>query len=327
MDGPKFSIIVPVYKSEKYIRKCLDSIKKQEFTDWECILIIDGSPDSSGDICDEYAAIDKRFTAVHKINAGVAEARNDGLRRAKGEYVTFVDSDDELFPDALSTYQNALEEYGEIDVIKAGYVKHFEAKNIDKEFTCGNESLEVRKERIVDLLNGKSYYHGFLWNECVRREIIGDLQFDSKLCWNEDSIFSYQLFIKAKSILFSPHIVYKYYIRQTESLSNVKNPCLVMDTVARILDYRLSMAGDDKELIAKFGKNYTNRFHDSMRMLRLYTSDTALRTQFRDGLAHKEILSHDLSASLYLCEKIPYRLAENGYFLLDFFRRIKKKIC
>ena len=94
MNTPTISVIVPVYKVEKYIRCCLDSIVTQTFADWECILIDDGSPDNSGKICDEYAEKDGRFRVIHQKNAGVSAARNAGLNVAKGAWITFVDSDD-----------------------------------------------------------------------------------------------------------------------------------------------------------------------------------------------------------------------------------------
>lgn len=101
MNNPKISIIVPVYKAEKYIRKCLDSIIAQTFTDWECILVDDGSPDASGAICDEYAAADSRFKVLHKENEGVSMTRKAGMDTAKGEYSIHVDSDDWIEPRML----------------------------------------------------------------------------------------------------------------------------------------------------------------------------------------------------------------------------------
>ena len=91
---PKISIIVPVYKVEKYLNRCLDSIIAQTYTDWECILIDDGSPDNSGKICDEYAEKNSRFVVIHQENTGSAEARNIALKNANGEYIICVDSDD-----------------------------------------------------------------------------------------------------------------------------------------------------------------------------------------------------------------------------------------
>ena len=91
---PKISIIVPVYKVEKFLPKCIDSILSQTFTDFELILVDDGSPDNCGKICDEYAHKDDRVVVVHKLNEGVSIARNKGLDVAKGEYILFCDSDD-----------------------------------------------------------------------------------------------------------------------------------------------------------------------------------------------------------------------------------------
>lgn len=95
----KISIIVPVYNSSKYLRSCIDSILKQSLSDWELILVNDGSTDDSGEICDEYAVKYPAIRVIHKENAGVSEARNTGLVAATGEYVGFVDSDDTIRPE------------------------------------------------------------------------------------------------------------------------------------------------------------------------------------------------------------------------------------
>ncbi|MGN0202626.1 MAG: glycosyltransferase family 2 protein, partial [Candidatus Cryptobacteroides sp.] len=105
MDCPKISVIVPVYNAESTIRRCVDSILAQTFTDFECLLIDDGSKDRSGEICDEYAAKDSRVRVFHKENGGVSSARNVGLDNAKGEWVTFVDSDDWIDSYYLSSFE------------------------------------------------------------------------------------------------------------------------------------------------------------------------------------------------------------------------------
>ena len=91
---PKISVIVPVYNVEKYLPRCIDSILSQTFTDFELLLIDDGSPDNCGKICDEYAAKDSRVRVFHKPNGGVSSARNLGLDNARGEWIAFIDSDD-----------------------------------------------------------------------------------------------------------------------------------------------------------------------------------------------------------------------------------------
>lgn len=99
--NPKISVIVPVYNVEKYLRRCIDSILAQTFTDFELLLIDDGSKDSSGEICDEYARNDERVRVFHKENGGVSSARNLGLDNAKGEWVSFVDADDIIYSNNL----------------------------------------------------------------------------------------------------------------------------------------------------------------------------------------------------------------------------------
>ena len=97
------SIIVPVYNVEKYLEACVNSILNSTFTDYELILVDDGSTDRSGEICDDYQEMDQRITVIHQENAGVAAARNAGLRVSRGEYITFVDSDDLVHPLMLET--------------------------------------------------------------------------------------------------------------------------------------------------------------------------------------------------------------------------------
>lgn len=123
-ERPILSIIVPVYKVEQYIGACIESILKQTLTDWELILVDDGSPDRSGAICDEYAARDCRIQVLHKENEGVSAARNAALDIASGKYVTFVDSDDEI--GSSTTYEEnvaILEENSEVDIVQYPHVQ------------------------------------------------------------------------------------------------------------------------------------------------------------------------------------------------------------
>lgn len=107
-NAPSVSILVPVYKVEEYLSRCIDSVLSQDFTDWELILVDDGSPDRCPEICDEYAQKDERIRVVHKENGGLPSARLAGFKEAKGEYLVFLDSDDYLLPDALTTLYNAI---------------------------------------------------------------------------------------------------------------------------------------------------------------------------------------------------------------------------
>ena len=128
---PVVSIIVPVYNAEKFLRRCIDSILAQTYTDFELLLIDDGSKDSSGSICDKYAAKDERIRVFHKENGGVSSARNLGLDHAQGEWVTFVDAD---------------------DYIEENFLKSFEG-NLDADLVVGNAVLINNENRmsIIDV--------------------------------------------------------------------------------------------------------------------------------------------------------------------------------
>ena len=118
MKVPQISVIVPVYNVERYLCKCLDSILTQTITEWECILVDDGSTDKSGSICDEYAKKDGRFIVMHKENGGVSSARNLGIKGAHGEWISFVDADDELYEESLSTLYSFVSD--SVDIVVAG---------------------------------------------------------------------------------------------------------------------------------------------------------------------------------------------------------------
>lgn len=105
--NPFFSIIIPAYRSEAFLRDCLDSVRNQTMTDWECICVNDGSPDGCGDILEEYARTDARFTAIHQENRGVSAARNAGLARARGTWTALIDADDTVEPDMLACLREA----------------------------------------------------------------------------------------------------------------------------------------------------------------------------------------------------------------------------
>jgi len=126
---PKISVVVPVYNVEKYLRECVDSVIAQTFTDFELILVDDGSPDKSGKICDEYATKDSRVRVFHKTNGGVVDARFFGLRQARGDYVVFLDSDDSWTRTALAGLWAETRD-GTIDYVRAGFMYENAAREI-----------------------------------------------------------------------------------------------------------------------------------------------------------------------------------------------------
>ena len=117
---PKVSIIVPIYNVEKYIHKCIDSILSQTFTDFELILVDDGSPDKCGEICEQYALKDNRIKVVHKENGGLSDARNAGIDVASGKYIYFIDSDDWISPNSIISLLNFAED-NQCEIVQGGF--------------------------------------------------------------------------------------------------------------------------------------------------------------------------------------------------------------
>lgn len=158
----KISIICPVYKAEKYLHKCIESIIAQTFTDWELILVDDGSPDSSGELCEKYAIQDSRIRTIHKQNEGVSVARQTGLDAAHGEYVIHVDSDDWVEPNMLEElYKKAKQD--DADIVICDYFNNIETKQtICRQCPSSLEPQQVLIELFQQL-------HGSCWNKLARR--------------------------------------------------------------------------------------------------------------------------------------------------------------
>lgn len=202
---PQISIIVPVYKVEQYLHKCLDSILAQTFTDWECILIDDGSPDNSGAICDEYAQQDSRFRVIHQENKGSAGARNVGLDVAKGEWIAFVDSDDWVEPDYLECLYNEAERTG-ADVVLCNLLHQYKQKTV----VVKNVVSEKSSENLCNLLEGK--IHGYLVCKFIRFSLLKkqEIKFVEGLNMWEDMLFSTKIFVIAKKFSYVDKALYHY---------------------------------------------------------------------------------------------------------------------
>ena len=221
------SIIVPVYQVEKYIRQCVDSILAQTFTDFELILVDDGSKDKSGQICDEYARMDARVKVIHKENGGAADTRNRGMDQAVGNYVMFVDSDDYIAPTMLEClYRNMLNENA--DIAACNYLYFYEndrqkdfATNVKSEVLTGAEIFYYRK-------NERNYgFWTVVWNKLMKRQTVGKVRFRSGKYY-EDEFWAneiYQMDIKIVTIQEC-----LYYYRQHE------NSTMRQKKIARSLD-------------------------------------------------------------------------------------------
>ncbi len=219
-NNPKVSVIVPVYNTEKYLRRCLDSILTQTFTDWECLVIDDGSTDTSPAICDEYAAADTRFRVFHKQNGGVSSARNVGLENVRGEWVTFVDADDYITEHLIENLHNGT--LGNVDLIISWTIRLISGKE-EKEFY---PARTITSEDISPLFaDYDMHWHTSTWGKLFKTDIIKteNLSYDAKMSMGEDMIFLYQYILYSKTINVLSSADYYYYIDNYNSLTKKIN--------------------------------------------------------------------------------------------------------
>lgn len=208
------SIIVPVYQVEKYIRQCVDSIMAQTFTDFELILVDDGSKDQSGQICDEYARMDERVKVIHQKNSGAAAARNNGMNHAVGSYLMFIDSDDYIAPMMVEClYKNIVNQNA--DITSCNYLYFFE-NDREKDFSTNIKSeVLFGKEIFYNRKNERNYgYWTVVWNKLIKRETVGKIRFPSGKYY-EDEFWANEIYqMDIKIVTISECL---YYYRQHES--------------------------------------------------------------------------------------------------------------
>lgn len=194
---PFISIILPCYNSEKTLNRCIDSILSQTFQDFELILVDDGSTDSTGDICDQFAKNNNRIVAIHKINGGVSSARNEGLKIAKGKWIAFCDSDDYTDAQWLLNFTTIC---ADVDLPLQGII-YEHAKNSTLHFLPANSgnTLESKRDLITSLM-AKGIY-GYLFFKLFKRSIIKDhkILFNTTSHFREDEEFfsEYLLYVKS----------------------------------------------------------------------------------------------------------------------------------
>lgn len=224
---PQVSIIVPIYKTEKYLTRCVESLLKQTLDDIEIILVDDGSPDNCGQLCDAFAERDKRIRVVHKQNGGLSSARNAGLVEARGTYVGFVDSDDDVEPDMYEKMLQAAEAY-QADFVMADY------RRIERDGTSFVKTLDIDggyydREKIVrdifpNLIMRESIEYGPLLSVChclYRKDFLDQhrLSFDEEVRWSEDNIFSAIMGYYCQSFFYMKGEALYHYYQNAESIT------------------------------------------------------------------------------------------------------------
>lgn len=228
---PIISIIVPVYNVEEYLDRCVESILKQTFTDFELILVDDGSPDNCPQMCDEWAKKDNRIKVIHKSNGGLSEARNAGIEIVNTEWIMFVDSDDEVKIDALKTLLDiVIDNQCDIGCCSFGVIEN-------NEYFDNKNSLEINIYTNKDAMNWYSHskYGYTAWNKIYKTTLFDSIRYPKGRIY-EDVATTYKLIDKSKSICFIDKDLFYYRLRD-KSISHSKFSIKNLDEIKAFEEY------------------------------------------------------------------------------------------
>lgn len=216
--NPKVSIVIPVYNAASALRRCLDSVLKQEFTDFELLLMDDGSSDESPAILDEYAGKDSRIRLVHKNNSGVSDTRNQALDLARGTYVQFLDADDWIAPEATKLMVRAMEQK-KADLVVTDFYRVV-GEHVSHKGDIEEDSLMDLQTFAGHMMeNPADFYYGVIWNKLYSRQIIEEnqIRMDPEVSWCEDFLFNMEYLLHCRGI-FALQVPVYYYVKTEGSL-------------------------------------------------------------------------------------------------------------
>ena len=214
---PKISVLVPVYNSQKFLRMCLESIRIQTFTDFEVVIVDDGSTDNSGVICDEYSQNDGRFKVFHKQNEGISATRNFALRLATGEYFLFVDSDDAIDKNTLElTYTHA--QINDADVVGFNFLQKYPHKTVHSHI-----HYSTKDEFVRDMIRG---HWATVWKMLIQKKLVSDnnICFPKGIDGGEDYYFCSLVLLASVNPVYIDEVLYRYNCRNTNSF--IRTPSL-----------------------------------------------------------------------------------------------------
>ena len=246
----QFSVIVPIFKVEDYIERCIDSILAQTFTDFEVILVDDGSPDRCPQICDEYEKKDQRIRVIHKPNGGLVSARNAGIFAAKGDYITYVDGDDWIKPGLLQFVHDRIAESADpVDMVMFAaelvFADHNEAfpNNVTEEGWYNREKLE--RDIFPYLLNDRrngfhagAVIQGHVWNKPCRRELqMEHYVRDEQIRMFTDVPMTYECLLNCQNVYICNEPLYLYNQMNSQSILTIGKQNYLTDSFRHLVAY------------------------------------------------------------------------------------------
>lgn len=311
MNIPKVSIIIPVYNAEKSIRRCVDSVLRQCFTDFELLLIDDGSKDNSGIICDEYKKKDSRIKVFHKENGGVSTARNLGIEKSTGEWITFIDADDWVEPRFLNDVGNLTN--NNIDWVFAEWRTVWDRVHLNEINEYEGKYLFESKKDIDEMWNRMANLDIFRcpWGKFFKLSVIrkNKLHFDQELRYGEDTVFNYEYLALSNCIKLSKETNAHYLFHQIEGTIAVsKYKC----TAEGIISAR------NKVFSIYFNRGYNNNKFERLfffgfamiEKLYLGKKEDCVRKQYYQGTIQQELEKRCLHTIKYY-DRFMYSIFKN----------------
>lgn len=280
------SVIIPVYNVEKYLKKCLDSIINQTYKCLQIIIIDDGSTDLSGHICDEYAKKDNRITVIHQNNAGAANAKNTGLDNIKGDYLTFVDSDDWVELKWIEKMVNAMDRY-DVDVVECGFDNVFmNVVEKGKEYKDG------------EILTTEEYFRQYndnwvsviFWNKMFKANLTNSIRFRKERRCIDDEFYTYKVVSNGEKMVRISDILYHYRQRKSSAAHSEENLYQITEDNLEVLIERY------KWILKKYKKLRKILLSNDVNSLMYYTKNYVFNEQLIKK--HKKISSYYLRQSL-----------------------------
>lgn len=326
---PLISVIVPIYKVEDYLKRCVSSIQAQTYSNLEIILVDDGSPDSCGTLCDSFAKEDERIVVIHKENGGLSDARNAGLDIAKGEFVAFVDSDDYIAPFFVETLYHALRET-QSDTALCSYAvvdeeRYDVFKEVDSDTPVNTYERRELLSNLYDANHEDATYFIVAWNKLYRRELWHDVRFPKGKI-HEDEATTYKIYDRCQKGVYIKTPMYGYFNSKssiTRDAFNVKRLEWMDALNDRIAYFQRKKENDFVAFGLKARADGAIHYFYPLRKLSEETGKYREEQKQLKGYVKEALLADKEYGNLPVSTKIGYRL-----FLLSpmLYKRINKQI-
>lgn len=328
---PLISVIVPVYKVEPYLRRCVDSILNQTFQDFELILVDDGSPDNCGAICDEYAVVDSRVHVIHQENRGLAAARNRGIDQSRAEWICFVDSDDLIHPQMLEHMYGIVVNTG----VKLAACSAIEAETVPNSF-WGDKVDEVvcrrtDEEGLIEIQDHWKYCYWVVWGKLIQKDIIQKLPMTEGRVY-EDNAVVFRWLHEARTVSYTSTPYYFYQVNPkgiTKSAFSLRQLDWLWALKEQVCFYRqIGYKTLDKETTARFLIQSVWNIDKCVSFLNNHDAANQIRRDMKHILRGRLLSSLPLTQYQKQCvwEKLNPRAAQLRRKWVKFVKRIVRKI-